>query len=1042
MPGSCARASARPAPSVSDLLAVLPQFFLFRDGAPTLLLTGRYDWPLVLLSLVVASLTSALALQVAGVAKPAKGWRRQAILATGALALGGGIWSMHFIGMLAFELCAQVAFDAHITAISMVPAVIASWVALALLARHQLDGWRLVVGGVLVGAGIGTMHYTGMAAMEMSLALRYDPLWFAASIVVAVLLAMLALWIRFGLAGRIHRHWAIALGGLVMGCAIAGMHYTAMGAARFVGLGDGPCNTSVANAGWLALAVTVMALAISAITAGANGLLALRRLNTDLMDERRRMLTMEQALRDSETKYRTVIANSPGVTFRCRMDENWSMLLINDAVEELTGWPAQDFLEGRQHFAALIHRHDQERVNASVETAVAADAPYSIEYRVHTREAGERWVSERGRAVRDARGAAQWIDGVILDITEPKRLQRQLEEAKERAESAAAAKSAFLANMSHEIRTPMNAILGFTELLLDTTLTDSQRRHLTTVRGSARSLLSLLNDILDTAKLDKGAMELEVVDFSLRTVCEQALDSLRLLAQRKNLALHLDYPGAEPRFFKGDPLRVQQVLLNLVGNAIKFTERGVVTLRMRQEGGQIHLAVIDTGIGIAADRLDRIFDAFAQADASTTRRFGGTGLGTTISRQLVERMGGRITVESEVDQGSTFHVWLPLPAGDAARAESDATEAAVTLPPLRLLVADDVAQNGELLQIILGREGHQVTLASDGLQALKAFSDERFDAVLMDVHMPGLDGLGATRRIRNFEHAQGRGHTPVVALTASVLEEDRQAALAAGMDGFAVKPLDPARLFAEIARVLGLTPGRSPALAGPVPTTRHAIDARIAGAMAGPLDWQQGLRLWGSVTAWQRGLRRFAEEQRDGVARLHQLTHGRQWIEMRGLVHRWRGVAGSLAMPELLAAAQPVESALRLGRQEDLMALVDTLAMALQHTLDAIVELDGTPSGFAASAPMPMAEPSAAAVAVAQEIREKKTLIDRLAAALKRSELDDESLAALRAAFGAERIAPLARALDDFDFDAAVLLLQSLRRQLSAASSAASGARG
>ena len=316
MPRSCVRASARPAPSVTELLAALPQFFLFRDGAPTLLLTGRYDWPLVLLSLAVASLTSALALQVAGMAKPAKGWRRQLMLATGALALGGGIWSMHFIGMLAFQLCAQIAFDAHITAMSMAPALVASWVALALLARHQLEVWRLIVGGVLVGAGIGAMHYMGMAAMEMSVALRYDPVWFGASIVVAVLLAMLALWIRFGLAGRIPRHWAIALGGVVMGCAIAGMHYTAMGAARFVGLGDGPCNSSIENAGWLALAVTVMTLAISAITAGANGLLALRRLNTDLMDERRRMLTMEQALRDSETKYRTVIANSPGVTFR------------------------------------------------------------------------------------------------------------------------------------------------------------------------------------------------------------------------------------------------------------------------------------------------------------------------------------------------------------------------------------------------------------------------------------------------------------------------------------------------------------------------------------------------------------------------------------------------------------------------------------------------------------------------------------------------------------------------------------------------------
>ncbi|WP_273488910.1 MHYT domain-containing protein [Roseateles chitosanitabidus] len=1009
---------------MSDLTALLPQFFLFRDGAPTMLLTGRYDLGLVLLSLAVAALTSALALQVAGMAKVTTGWRRQSMLATGALAMGGGIWAMHFIGMLAFELCAQISFGAGITALSMIPALAASWVALAMLARKTLEIWRLILGGVLVGAGIGTMHYMGMAAMEMSVALRYDPAWFAASIVVAVLLAMLALWIRFGLAGVLSRRWAIALGGVVMGGAIAGMHYTAMGAARFVGLPDGPCNTSIENAGWLALAVTVMALAISAITAGANGLLMLRRLNADLLEERARKAVMEQALRDSEAQYRTVIANSPGVTFRCRIDADWSMLVINDAVEELTGWTAQDFLEGRQHFAALIHRHDHDRVNDAVSTALAADAPYSVEYRVHTREAGERWVSERGRAVRDAQGAPQWIDGVILDITEPKRLQRQLEDAKERAEAAAAAKSAFLANMSHEIRTPMNAILGFTELLLDTTLTEAQRRHLTTVRGSARSLLGLLNDILDTAKLDKGAMELESVDFSLRTVCEQALNSLRLLAQRKGIGLHLDYPDHEPRFFKGDPLRVQQVLLNLVGNAIKFTEQGQVTLNMRQEGGHIHLAVIDTGIGIAPDRLDRIFDAFAQADASTTRRFGGTGLGTTISRQLVERMGGRITVESELGAGSVFHVWLPLPAGESAQAEAAEQDEVVHLPPLRLLVADDVAQNGELLQLILGREGHQVTLAQDGLQALKAFSDQRFDAVLMDVHMPLLDGLGATRRIRNFEVAQGRGHTPVVALTASVLEEDRQAALAAGMDGFAVKPVEPGRLFAEIARVLGLKPGLSAASAGPVPATRHSAFTNLdeaEDAEIHAIDWQQGLRLWGGVTAWQRGLRRFAEDQRDGVARLHQLTQARQWIELRGLVHRWRGVAGSLALPALLNAAQPVEAALRLGRQDDLMALIDTLALTLQRTLDAIAALDGT------SAATPVA---AAPSEAARREDGAEVLIERLAGALRRSELDDDTFAALRGVLGEARVAPLARALDDFDFDAALLALQSLQQQL------------
>ncbi|MET0209368.1 MAG: MHYT domain-containing protein [Burkholderiaceae bacterium] len=1006
---------------MSDLAALLPQFFLFRDGAPTLLLTGHHDGALVLLSVVVASLTSALALQVAGMARRATGWNRQFVLLSGAAAMGGGVWAMHFIGMLAFQLCTIVSFSGSLTALSLVPAVLASWVALALMSRGTMNRWQLVTGGVLVGAGIGTMHYSGMAAMQTSAQLRYDPVWFGASIVVAVLLSMLALWIRFGLENRLSRFAAVGLGGLVMGGAISGMHYTAMAATRFVGVADGPCNTGIADADMLALAVTVMTLAISGFTAGANGLLVMRRLNRDLVAERARMLAMEEALRDSETQYRTLIANSPGVTFRCRLDENWSMLVINNAVEELTGWPATDFLTGRQHFGPLIHRHDHAAVNEAVQTAIATRQPYTVDYRLHTRDATERWVSERGRAVCDAAGVPQWIDGVILDITESRRLQTQLKDAKERAEAAAAAKSAFLANMSHEIRTPMNAILGFTELLLDTTLTDAQRRHLTTVRGSARSLLGLLNDILDTAKLDKGAMDLEQTDFSLRTVCEQTLNSLRLLAQRKGLSLQLDYPDQQGQFFKGDALRVQQVLLNLVGNAIKFTERGTVTLRMRQEQDRIHLAVIDTGIGIAEDRLDRIFDAFAQADASTTRRFGGTGLGTTISRQLVERMGGRITVDSVFGEGSTFHVWLPLPAGDATQAVEPVGDDGIQLPPLRLLVADDVAQNGELLQLILGREGHQVTLASDGLQALKAFTEHTFDAVLMDVHMPGLDGLGATRRIRNFEVARSLGHTPIVALTASVLEEDRQAALAAGMDGFAVKPVEPQRLFSEIARVLGLNPARPATGTSAAAPTRADADGTDGDAL---LHWQQGLRLWGSVTAWNRGMRRFAADQQDGVARLRALTGARDWLQLRALVHRWRGVAGSLAMPTLLAATLPVEEALRQGREQEMMPLIDALALALQETLDAVAELDADTM------------PAALAVETAQAALPNAGvvhLMKRLANALRRSELDDETLSALRQALGAARCEPLTRAIDEFDFDAALQVLDGLHAQVSRA---------
>jgi len=991
-------------------VSVLSQYFLFRDGSPTALLLGNYQPWLVLLSLAVASLTSALALQLAGMARSVQASSmRQMTLLSGSLAMGGGIWAMHFIGMLAFSLCTHVDFHAGITLASMLPAVLASWVALNLISRGTLGRGMWVLGGVLVGAGIGAMHYTGMAAMEMAPLLRYDPLWFGASIVVAVLLAMLALWVRFGLEHRVPPLAAVLLGGLVMGCAIAGMHYTAMGAARFVGTPDELCVHSVDRNGYLALAITVVTLTISLLTAGANGLLRYRSLNRELGLEKERIQKLMVALSDSEEQYRSLIANSPGVTFRCRINDDWSMVLVSDAIEELSGWSAADFLAGRVSTTQIVHADDNDHVTAVVQAAIAAKESYSVEYRLQRRDGGERWVSATGRAVHDADGKPCFIDGVMVDISEAKRLMQQLRDAKESAEAAVAAKGAFLANMSHEIRTPMNAVLGFTELLLDTTLTELQRKHLTTVRGSARSLLGLLNDILDTAKLEKGAIELEQLDFSLHAVCEQTFNSLRLGAQRKGLALQMDYPDSEPRFFKGDPLRIQQVLVNIVGNAIKFTEKGAVTLSMRMEEGRVRLAVTDTGIGIAADRIERIFDAFAQADASTTRRFGGTGLGTTISRQLVERMGGRITVESALGLGSTFNIWLPLPAGEAV-AEAVEGEGMV-LPPLRVLVADDVTQNGELMQLMLGRDGHQVRVVTNGLEALQAFSEQDFDVVLMDVHMPELDGLGATRRVRQFELSHSRSRTPVIALTASVLEEDRQAALAAGMDGFATKPIESALLRAEIARVLGLA-------TAPLPTRTTTPAAGEDDSAA--LDFAHGIRLWGNASAWRRALRRFGEEQREGGPRLMALLRSGEWLEARALVHRWRGVSGSLAMPRLLAATKPVEELLRQGRHEEALRAGEAVAAALAATLDEITEL----ARAANTAPAPLAEPAGAAKGAGDRVPPE--LLARVERALQRGELDDTALAELAQRVGSARCAPLIEALDQFDFEAALKALKSL----------------
>lgn len=1093
----------------------------FEHPADPLLLAGTYSPGLVWLSFLIAVFASAMAIQVTAqaVTVQRKSYRLM-MLGSGSLALGGGVWSMHFIGMLAFALCTDVSYQPGLTLLSMLPSIAASWVALDIISKRRLQWSQLLLGGVLVGAGIGTMHYAGMAAMQMAVALRYDLTMFLVSILVAVVLAVLALWVRFGLRRfRFPPYVLTLLSSLVMGAAITGMHYTGMAAARFVPPpGFVPLDQPGEPPLVLAMAITFTTVMICALVVAVNLLLKYRAASTQAIADESRLkammdtavdgivtinakgliqsmnraaeqifgwkedellglnvtalmpaairpghdgylqnyldtgkaniigvgrdvsavhkngqqvpvrlaighvrlpdehlfvafitdlrsrLQMEQALKDNEAKFRSLIGNIPGAAYRCLYNSSWDMVFLSDAIEGMSGYPATDFMlpSPKRRWIDIIHPDDI----AQLQDMETFQHSFHVEYRFIHRDGSTRWALEQGDAIRDSDGQILWLDGFIMDISPRKQMETELRLAKDKAEQAAEARAAFLANMSHEIRTPMNAIIGFSDLLMSSDLSSEQKKHLSTIHSSAHSLLHLLNDILDSAKLEKGKLELELQDFSLPAALDAVVSTLWIQARKKQLDLQLELDPALGEFYLGAPDRLRQVLTNLIGNAIKFTEQGQVVVRVKPLPEQrLHFSIEDSGIGIAADRLAQIFDPFTQADASMSRRFGGTGLGTTISKQLVELMGGTIRVQSQEGVGSCFEFELPLAAGKAT--VSLLAGVVPALPALQVLIADDIPQNLELLKLLLQRAGHHVHTATDGLEAVAAVRQQRFDLVLMDIQMPHLDGLQACRQIRLTEQVSGNAVLPIIALTASVLDEDKNAAKAAGMQGFASKPIDFSVLCYEIARVLQLDV--PPPLSAPVTPQSPAEQL---------LNLPKVLQLWGNLGAYLPALRQFLTQQQQALLQLNLTDPDCHAIQQ--LAHAIKGAGANLGLEPLAKVCAELEQA---ARQQQPARCGELLQKILRCWPRFDAEYQQLHAQWQASTTTPHSSIDAADLA---------TLLGVLQQSLARHELDEPRLELLGQYSGPhqQQVLALLSAINDFDFQQAQQRLAHLLPQL------------
>ncbi len=786
----------------------LNQYFLpFLDTLPLEAYEGSYDDRLVILSLAIASLSAFVALSVSGRIVAASTMRGRLVWAgAGAFSMGGGIWAMHFIGMLAFALPCGIGYDPLETVLSMVPGILASGAALSVISRTTAPSvGRLLGGALLMGGGIGTMHYSGMAAMRPEALLIYDVGMVAISVIVAVVLAFISLSIRFRLRAALSSSPlpAMLLSATIMGLAVSGMHYTAMYAATFYHHPPAVLSGLHLPPTFLAMLIAVFAVLIASATLAASYAGRQIDLVARLSSEMSQRAELERDAQRSRARTQAIVdavADAIVTIDRGGRIRQWSR-----GAERIFGYTAEEIVgEDLTVLMPAPHRarHDQ-YVESFLKTRDAKIIGIGRELTAIRKDGSEFPID---LTVSEVQGIEEALfTGILRDITDRKRAERELIDARQQAEAASRAKSEFLATMSHEIRTPMNGVLGMANLLSSTTLSERQSRLTENLLRSGQALMAIINDILDFSKIEAGRLDLLEADFEPREVVAEVAELLSERCASKGLEFVYFVDEAVPSTLRGDPVRLRQICMNLLGNAIKFTEHGEIMIKMAVAETHadhiiLNVAVLDTGIGIPPDKQASVFESFHQIDSSMTRARGGSGLGLAIVKQLVELMGGQIRVESELGRGSCFSF--------TARMQKSAGEMAAPRGArhlarrLSVLVIDANAVSAHNTSQYLERWGlesaiHTTITGAMAAQGEMVAAGRTFDVAIIDIKGLGDDGVAFAAMLRGNAPAKS---TEIIFLASldSFMGDD-------GKDGDAfatlAKPVRPSELFDCLASI-------------------------------------------------------------------------------------------------------------------------------------------------------------------------------------------------------------------------------------------------